>query len=180
MLSQQPARPNPSAALQPNRSTKQGSAKENHLSILTALAFVPLPRKTIADPVIQRRATFIKQLEQQRELAREQGFEPTKRKWVVNVDGSKQLVTLPKRVKRWWRLDALGNCFLVLRYGNKIITLSAGRTAIAVGPKSKLVQVIDTVIAATKAGEMDAVLAAAQATFRKPKQTKLRKTARRA
>ena len=149
------------------------------MSILTALAFVPLPRKTIADPVIQRRAKFIRQLEQQRELAREQGFEPTKRKWLVMADGSKQLVTVPKRVKRWWRMDAQGNCFLVLRYGNRVITLSAGRTAIAVGPKSKLVSVIDTVITATNAGEMDAVLAAAQATFRKPKQTKLRKTAHR-
>jgi hypothetical protein len=144
------------------------------------LAFVPLPRKTIADPAFQRRATFIKQLEQQRELAREQSFEPTKRKWVVNADGTTQLVTVPKRVKRWWRMDAQGTCFLVLRYGNRVITLSAGRTAIAVGPKSKLVQVIDTVIAATKAGEMDAVLAAAQATFRTTKQTKLRKIARRA
>ena len=150
------------------------------MSILTALVFVPLPRNTIADPVIQRRATFIKQLEQQRELAREQGFEPTKRKWVVMADGSKQLVTVPKRVKRWWRMDAQGTCFLVLRYGNRVITLNAGRTAIAVGPKSKLVQVIDTVITAAKAGEMDAVLAAAQATFRREKQTKPRKSARRA
>ena len=149
------------------------------MSILTALVFVPLPRKTIADPVIQRRATFIKQLEQQRELAREPGFEPTKRKWVVMADGSKQLVTVPKRVKRWWRMDAQGNCFLVLRYGNRVITVSAGRTAIAVGAKSKLVSVIGTVIAATKAGEMDAVLAAAQATFRKLTQTKPRNSARR-
>ena len=149
------------------------------MSILTALAFVPLPRKTIADPVIQRRATFIKQLEQQRELAREQGFEPTKRKWVVMADGSKQLVTVPKRVKRWWRMDAQGTCFLVLRYGNRVVTLNAGRTAIAVGPKSKLVQVIDTVITATKAGEMDAMLAAAQATFRRGKQAKPRNSARR-
>ena len=148
------------------------------MSILTALAFVPLPRKTMADPAIQRRAAFIKQLEQQRELAREQGFEPTKRKWVVTVDGSKQLVTVPKRVKRWWRMDAQGNCFLVLRYGNRVITLNAGRTAIAVGAKSKLVSVIDTVITATKAGEMDAVLAAAQATFSKLKQTKPRNSAR--
>ena len=149
------------------------------MSILTALVFVPLPRNTVADPTIQRRATFIKQLEQQRELAREQGFEPTKRKWVVMADGSKQLVTVPKRVKRWWRMDAQGSCFLVLRYGNRVITLNAGRTAIAVGAKSKLVQVIDTVINATKAGEMDAVLAAAQATFRKLKQTKPRNSARR-
>jgi hypothetical protein len=144
------------------------------------LVIVPLPRTTVADPAIQRRAKFIKQLEQQRELAREQGFEPTKRKWVVQADGTKQLVTVPKRVKRWWRMDAQGNCFLVLRYGNRIITLTAGRTAIAVGSKNKLVQVIDTVIAATKAGEMDAVLTAAQATFCKPKQTKPRQIARRA
>lgn len=150
------------------------------MSILSALAFVPLPRKTMADPAIQRRAKFIKQLEQQRELAREQGFVPTKRKWVVTVDGAKQLITVPKRVKRWWRMDAQGTCFLVLRYGNRVITLNAGRTAIAVGPKSKLVLVIDTVITATKAGEMDAMLAAAQATFRRGKQTKPHKTARRA
>jgi hypothetical protein len=126
----------------------------------------------MADPVIQLRAKFIKQLEQQRELAREQGFEPTKHKWVVDADGTRQLVTVPRRVKRWWRMDAQGNCFLVLRYGNRVITLNAGRTAIAVGAKSKLVSVIDTVITATKAGEMDAVLAAAQATFRKDRQTK--------
>lgn len=148
------------------------------MSILTALAFVPLPRTTAVDPAVQRRAKFIKQLEQQRELARDQGFEPTKRKWVVQADGTKQLATMPKRVKRWWRMDSQGRCFLVLRYGNRVITLTAGRTAIAVGSKSKLVPVIDTVITAAKAGELDAVLAAAQATFRKSKQTKPRRMAR--
>jgi len=114
------------------------------------------------------------------ELAREQGFEPTKRKWMVTADGTKQLVAVPKRVKRWWRMDAQGNCFLVLRYGNRVITLSAGRTAIVVGPKGKLVSVIDTVITAAKAGELDAVLAGVQATFRKLKPTNPRKSARRA
>ncbi len=150
------------------------------MSILTALAFVPLPRTSVADPAIQRRAKFIKQLEQQRELAREHGFEPTQRKWVVGADGTKQMVTVPKRVRRWWRMDAQGTCFLVLRYGNRIITLTAGRTAIAVGSKRQLVPVIETVITATKTGELDAVLAAAQATFRADKQKKPRRTARRA
>ena len=137
------------------------------MSILTKLAIVPLPRTTVADPAIKRRTKFIKQLEQQRELARDQGFELTKRKWVVNADGTKQLIIAPKRVRRWWRVDAHGACFLVLRYGNRVITLTAGRTAIAVGSKSKLEAVIETVIAAVKAGEFDAALAAAQASFRK-------------
>ena len=137
------------------------------MTILSKLVIVPMPRTTVADPAIKRRTKFIKQLEQQRELAREQGFEATKRTWMVKADGTKQLVTVPKRVKRWWRVDAQGTCFLVLRYGNRVITLIAGRTAIAVGSKSKLVAVIETVIAAVKAGEFDAALAAAQASFRK-------------
>jgi hypothetical protein len=69
---------------------------------------------------------------------------------------------------------------LLLRYGNRVITLNAGRTANAVSPKGKVVFVIKTVITAAKTGELDAVLAQAQATFRKLKQTKPRKTARRA
>lgn len=139
------------------------------MTILSKLVIVPMPRTTVADPAIKRRTKFIKQLEQQRELAREQGFEATKRKWVVQADGSKRLIVVPKRVKRWWRVDAQGTCFLVLRYGNKIITLTAGRTAIAVGSKNKLVSVIETVIAAVKAGEFDTALAAAQDSFRKEK-----------
>lgn len=150
------------------------------MSNLTALAIVPLPRTTVADPAIKRRAKFLKQLELQRELAKEQGIEPTKRKWVVQADGTKQLVIVPKRVKRWWRMDAKGTCFLVLRYGNRIITLTAGRTAIAVGSKSKLVPILDAVIAAAKAGELDAALAVAQATFRTGRQKNSHKTARRA
>lgn len=130
------------------------------MTILSKLVIVPMPRTTVADPAFKRRKKFIKQLEQQRELAREQDFEATKRKWVVQADGSKRLIVVPKRVKRWWRVDAQGACFLVLRYGNKIITLTAGRTAIAVGSKNKLVSTIDTVIAAVKAGEFDAALAA--------------------
>ena len=34
------------------------------------------------------------------------------RQWMLTADGAKQLVTVPKRVKGWWRMDAQGNCFL--------------------------------------------------------------------
>lgn len=76
--------------------------------------FVPLPSSTAVDPAVQRRAKFIKQLEQQ-------------------------------------------------RYGKRVITLSAGRMAIAVGHKGKLVSMIVTVITAAKAGKVTSVFAAEQA-----------------
>jgi hypothetical protein len=52
--------------------------------------------------------------------------------------------------KRWWRMDGSGNCYLILRYGNKAIAPTADKGAIAVGDKGKLVTVLDAVIAAVK------------------------------
>ena len=86
-----------------------------------------------------------------------------RQKWVKQEDGGKQLVDLPKRVKRWWRVDGAGNCFLILRYGNKVISPTPDKGAIAVGDKAKLPEILDAVITATRAGELDAVMAAAKA-----------------
>ena len=124
----------------------------------------------MADPAIQRPTTFIAQLAQQCELARQSGLEP-QCNWVARADGTEQLVTVPKRVRRWWRIDAQGNCLFVPRYANRVIGRSAHRTAMAVGPKSMLVCAINSVIAVAKVGEVGAVLAATQATFRKDQQT---------
>lgn len=59
-------------------------------------------------------------------------------------------------MKRWWRTDAAGNCFFILRYGNKLVPIADGKSAIAVGERSNLAKVIETVIAAARDGELDA------------------------
>jgi hypothetical protein len=51
----------------------------------------------------------------------------------------------------------------VLRYGNKVISPTPDKGAIAVGDKSKLPEILDAVITATRTGELDAVMAAAKA-----------------
>jgi hypothetical protein len=48
---------------------------------------------------------------------------------------------------------------LTVRYGAKPIEFEKGKAAIAVGKKDRLVQTIETVVAAVEAGELDAVLA---------------------
>jgi hypothetical protein len=55
-------------------------------------------------------------------------------------------------------MDGPGNCYLILRYGNKSIAPTADKGAIAVGDKGKLVTVLEAVIAAVKSGELDAAI----------------------
>lgn len=133
------------------------------MSALKALNFVAVPKHTANDPVQARRNKLITQLEQQRELAKDEHYVVKRQKWVKQEDGGKQLVDLPKRVKRWWRTDGAGNCFLILRYGNKVISPTPDKGAISVGDKGKLPEILEAVICAVTAGELDAAMAAAKA-----------------
>jgi hypothetical protein len=139
------------------------------MSVLKSLSFVAVPKSSAADPKLARRNKFIVQLMQQRELAADEGYTVKRQKWVKQEDGSRQLVDLPKRVKRWWRMDGSGNCYLILKYGNKVVAPMPDRGAIAVGDRSKLAAVLDAVITAAKAGELDTAIEVAKGEDKKPK-----------
>jgi hypothetical protein len=128
------------------------------MSVLKSLSFVAVPKSSAGDPKLARRNKFIVQLMQQRELAADEGYTVKRQKWVKQEDGSRQLVDLPKRVKRWWRMDGSGNVYLILKYGNRIVAPMPDRGAIAVGDRSKLADVLDAVITAAKAGELDTAI----------------------
>ncbi|MFM8606330.1 MAG: DUF6641 family protein [Hyphomicrobiales bacterium] len=133
------------------------------MSALKSLNFVAVPKQAGNDPVQARRAKLITQLEQQRELSLDEHYVVKRQKWVKQEDGSKALVDRPKRVKRWWRTDGSGNCFLILRYGNKVLSPTPDKGAIAVGDKAKLPEVLEAVISAVRAGELDTAMVAAKA-----------------
>ena len=133
------------------------------MSVLKSLSFVAVPKHAAADPKILRRNKLLTQLQQQLALAKDESFVVRRQKWVKHEDGSKQLVDLPKRVKRWWRVDDAGNCYLIVRYGNKVISPSPDRAAIAVGRKDNLAATLEAVISATQAGEFDTAIEAVKA-----------------
>jgi hypothetical protein len=126
---------------------------------LKSLTFAPLPRLSAADPVINRRNKLIVRLQQQIALAQDPNFSLTRQKWIADETGVKQLRSLPKKVRPWWRTDATGAVVLTVRYGAKPIEFEKGKAAIAVGKVEKLKPVLETVIAAVQAGELDGVLA---------------------
>ena len=138
------------------------------MSVLKTLNFAVAAKRN-NDPVVLRRAKLLTQLQQQRSLANDPMFVVVTQRWRKGEDGEKRLVERQKRVKRWWYVDVMGQCFLSINYGSKRLELDKGKTAIAVGGKDNLVPTIDAVIAAVEAGELDAAIAASQKTGQKPR-----------
>ena len=128
------------------------------MKILKSLTFAVMSRGS-QNPVLARRYKLIHRLEQQKKLAQDPNFVVTVSKRLRNGAGSKELVQSQKRVRPWWRDDALGTIGLTVRYGAKAIEFEKGKTAIVVPSKDQLVATLDTVIAAVKGGELDEHLA---------------------
>lgn len=127
----------------------------NHLK---SLSFTTVPKGAV-NPVLVRRGKLVTRLEEQKTLAQDPSYVPTIKRWKKSDDGTKQLVDLQRRIRPWWRTDAVGGIVLTVRYGFKTIEFEKGKAGIAVPSKEKLVGVIDTLVAAVRAGELDEVLA---------------------
>ena len=138
------------------------------MSVLKTLNFVAVTKRS-NDPIMMRRAKLIMQLQQQRALANNPTHIAFRQIWERAENGVKQLVERQKRIKRWWYVDAVGQCYLTINYGSKKLELEKGKSAIAIGKKEDLVKTIEAVIAAVEAGELDAAIAATQKTGQKPK-----------
>lgn len=128
------------------------------MSNLKSLTFTVAPQLSKADPKLIRRQRLIDRLEEQRKLAADANFTIKTKRWIKDETGTKKLVDLPRRIKPWWRADIDGNLVLMLRNGNNTMEIENGKPAIVVGAKSKLDGVLNTLIAATKAGELDAAM----------------------
>jgi hypothetical protein len=113
--------------------------------------------------MVRRRAKLMERLQLQIDLFANPELKITEQKWQQTPDGTKQLLPRHNRIKRCWRTDHLGQTTLVVRYGPKPIEFAPGKTAIAVGDKNRVPEVLSAVLAATAAGELDALFPASQA-----------------
>jgi hypothetical protein len=129
-----------------------------HLSFLN---FVAAPKQAPHDPKAIRRQRLIERLEQQKRLSTDPSFSPVSKRWKKLPDGSKTLVDHYRRLKPWWRVDGSGNVILTVRTGFKVLEFQKGKPGIAVGSVERLGAVFDALIAATRAGELDPLLAPA-------------------
>jgi hypothetical protein len=137
--------------------------KEIIMTILKTLNFAAMPATIRLTPEQHRRSKLIAKLIEQKALAEadQTGRELslTRRRWVKAEDGTKHLMDTPKRLRRWWVIDAKGDCLLAVRYGSKVLEFERGLSAIVVGKPDKLIPTIDALISAVNAGELDPHLA---------------------
>jgi hypothetical protein len=123
------------------------------MPVLKSLSFTAMP-KSASDPVHIRRAKFIAKLEEQKLLVQDPAYIRTVQR-MADVDGQKQPVVLKQRVRPWWKVDPSGQIIMSIKFGAKPIEFEKGKAGIAVPSKDKLPTVIDTLIAAVRAGELD-------------------------
>ena len=123
------------------------------MPVLKSLSFTATP-KTGNDPVQQRRAKFVSKLEEQKLLLKDPNYVRTIQRW-VKVNGERQATTKQQAVRPWWKTDPAGQVVMFIKFGARPIEFEKGKAGIAVPSKDKLPTVIDTLIAAVRAGELD-------------------------
>lgn len=136
------------------------------MSILKSLAFTAVT-KTRSSPVQARRMQLVARLEDQKSLFADPAYARTVKRWKI-VDGQRVQVDHRIQIRPWWANDEKGQTVLLLRYGLKPLEFEKGKSGIVVGIPDKLPEVIDQVIAAARAGELDALLEQSKTTNQPP------------
>ena len=127
------------------------------MSNLKSLTLAAVPA-VMTDPAQRRRLRLISRLEEQRQLLSTPSLTRTVRRVVRATDGSKSVVEKPVPVRSWWRLDDRGRTVFFLRSGTRLIEFDKGRAGVVAESREALPTIIDTLIAAVRAGELDAQL----------------------
>ncbi len=134
---------------------------------LSKLKFSDKQRSQVKMTVEERlRHKLIDRLKEQKELAEAdldgKALVRTRYKMIKDEEtGETKRVEVPRMMRRWWWQDETDAVLLELRYGNKPIVIADNKSTIEVGAMDKLPKVIDMVIEAVAAGELDKVLKAA-------------------
>lgn len=135
----------------------------SHLKALKLTSAVPV--RAAADPVQRSREKMVSALAEQKQMAEAkiagQAFTPTHIVRKKNPEGIRVEVEAPKRVRQGWFTDGNGKVFFALRYAGKTIEFAKDKNAVEIGELSALPKVIDTLVEAVRAGELDAQLTAA-------------------
>jgi hypothetical protein len=127
------------------------------MPVLKNLTLTALPTRR-HDPVAIRRAKLIERLEDQKRLLAEPSYVRTVQSWTGKGDQRRQ-VEKQQKVRPWWRLDGSGHVVFALYHGAKPIEFEKGKAGIAVQSRDKLPALIDALVSAVQAGELDELLA---------------------
>lgn len=144
---------------------QQRKQKVNEMGVLDGLKLVEATRKRDVSAEVRMREKVVASLKLQRELAH---AELEGRQHSVTVrryeeqDGQRVLVQRTKQPRKWFWKDANGTYMFQMSYCNTPVVIANGQKVVEVGSIDALPAVIDTLVQAVNAGELDAALKANQ------------------
>jgi hypothetical protein len=131
------------------------------MNALSKLKFVAAP--TGGNPLARKRERFCQRLAEQARVLDEPDATKSGRRYQTESDGSRKLVQKDVRIRSWAKPTGAGGYVFVPRINGKPVEFSDGRTGIAVESMEQLREVIDTLMTATRAGELDQFIAPTRA-----------------
>ena len=140
------------------------------MTALAKLTFKSVNKSATRDPAIERRNKLIAALKEQLlvHAAALNGKEHRveRHKWMTNEQGERVSVKTERRVRPWF-FEQDGGWYVQCRYGARVIAVDGTNNAVFVKSLRDVGAVLEVFIAATQAGELDAVIE--KATERKPR-----------
>ena len=126
------------------------------MSIMKSLTFTAVP-KILNDPARTRRERLVSRLQEQKELVANPSLIRTVQR-SVKKDGVRTVIESQQKLRPWWRTDDKGQVIFFVRVGWKLIEFEKGKAGIVAGSMERLPEVIDVLIGAVRAGELDPML----------------------
>jgi len=131
------------------------------MTALSSLQLVNSKKTVKASPIVNRRNKLVAKIHEQLELCEAkmngQLYAPKKLRTYINKQtGERMTVEGVKRIKEWHWTAPDGLIHLSVKYGSKVLSLSAdGSNAIVCANKDALVQALKTLKVAVLDGELD-------------------------
>lgn len=128
-------------------------------TLLSTLKVIYRPKIEAKPPILGKRMKLIDRLEEQLAMAKamldKTPFEAFREKSVKDPETGERKTIRKRRSVRPWYYDSNEHYYIEIKVGLKAIELEKGKTAIDVGPKEQLPDVINTIIQAVEKGELD-------------------------
>jgi hypothetical protein len=140
-------------------------ASTTPVALLQSLKITAAKKVIGNNPQVHRRMKLSRKLWEQIQLAKSQAegttFTMTKFRTVIDPDGGRRSVEIPRRVRAWWWTTDTNKLALNIRYGARKIELSKGKNAVEIATAGDLVPTLELIKQAVEAGELDAQIEAA-------------------
>ena len=131
---------------------------------LAKLTFKTVTKSATRDPVMARRDKLVLALREQKSVVeaavRGEDFTVERSKWIANAEGERVLVKTRRRIRPWF-FEQDGGWYVQCRYGARVIAADGKNNAVFAKSLKDVDTVLDALIAATSAGELDSAISAA-------------------